>query len=313
MTPVDIVTLVFTFLLFVLAVIFNGRVDWQMVIVNVAIVFVSIFTVNFIRSRSSSKGVRVLHAFYIMPIVFLVFKTVEKLSHSMHGHDFDEVLITADRLIFGVDPTRWLFANVHIPPVGIEFLQICYFSYYVMFIILSWELFLRRKHHEEGGAHDSELETYRFAIVYGFLLSYIGYLLLPSVGPRFTLHEFSLLSQELPGVWFTDILRDMINAGENLRSWMTSAQAASSVTRDVFPSGHTQMTLITIILSFRFRTTSRWVIFILGTGLIISTVVLRYHYVIDVIAGALFALLTLYSVPAVQGFFARVRDRLSRA
>ena len=308
MTPVDWVTSVFTILLGLLALLFHDRVNLSEIFVNIVIIFGSIFVANLFRAYSSSKLAGVVHAFYIMPIVVLIFKTVEKISFPIHGSDYDNLFITIDRFLFGVDPTVWLYEHLPLSAIGVEFLQICYFSYYLMFIALATELLIRRRQNvEHYHGQENELETYRFAIVYGFLLSYIGYLSLPGVGPRFTLHEFSLLPVELPGIWLTDGIRNAINAGENIHATMTSAEALRVVTRDAFPSGHTELTLLTMLLAFRFRTRTRWVILFVGAGLIVSTVFLRYHYVIDVLAGAVFALVTLYSLPAVERIFLRFK------
>ena len=59
------------------------------------------------------------------------------------------------------------------------------------------------------------------------------------------------------------------------------------------PSGHTMMTLMNMILAFRFRSKLRWVFLIMGCSLIFSTIYLRYHYVVDVIAGIVLALVAL--------------------
>lgn len=299
MTPVDIVTLVFTCILAVLTAIFHTRLDTVAIYTNLTIVWIVVIAANYLRSRSSAKGVRMFHAFYIMPVIVFVFKTVEKLSYNIHGRDFDSVLIIIDRAFFAVDPTVWLATNFPLSPLGVEFYMLCYFMYYILFIILTWELFLRRKNHSEGGIHDNELETYRFSVVYGFLFSYIGYMILPSVGPRFTLHEFSQLPMEMPGLWMTDFFRYLIDSGENISKTMTSREAMKYVTRDAFPSGHTMMAFITMLLALKYKTRSRWVINFFGVGLIISTVLLRYHYVIDIAAGIIFALVALYTAPYV--------------
>lgn len=299
MTPVDLITLVFTFILAILTAIFHTRVDAIGIYTNLVVVVVAVVFANYLRYRSSSKGARILHAFYIMPVVVFIFKTVEKLSFNIHGKDFDSLFIAVDRFVFGVDPTVWLFEHTPLSRIAVEFFMLCYFMYYILFVILTWELFLRRKNHTEGGIHDTELETYRFAVVYGFLFSYIGYMLLPGVGPRFTLHEFSLLPTEMPGLWLTDFFRYLIDSGENIHASMTSSEAMKYVTRDVFPSGHTMMAFITMLLALKYKTRSRWVINFFGVGLIMATVLLRYHYVIDIVAGILFALIVLYTAPYV--------------
>lgn len=68
------------------------------------------------------------------------------------------------------------------------------------------------------------------------------------------------------------------------------------------PSGHTMMTLMNMILAFRFRSKLRWVFLIMGCSLIFSTVYLRYHYVVDVIAGIILAFLALGLESKVYAF-----------
>jgi len=147
-------------------------------------------------------------------------------------------------------------------------------------------------------------------IIYGLLLSYIGYFALPGIGPRFTLFDFWSISKELPGVFFTEPIRWFINLAENIRTGMTSLQAAQVVTRDVFPSGHTEITLLAIMLSFKYKAKARWVVLFIGSGLIFSTVYLRYHYFIDLVAGALVALLALYTAEPVIKFLQRMKSKL---
>ena len=140
-----------------------------------------------------------------------------------------------------------------------------------------------------------------FLIVYGFYLSYVGYFFVPAVGPRFTLHDFQLLNQELPGLWFTNFLRDFINAGGSIPNGVTDA--IRYVQRDAFPSGHTQLTLTAMYLAFTYKLSIRWGLLIVGSLLIISTIYLRYHYGIDVIGGIVFFLLTIWSGKKVDAWW----------
>jgi membrane-associated phospholipid phosphatase len=78
------------------------------------------------------------------------------------------------------------------------------------------------------------------------------------------------------GLWVTQLIIDTLNFLEDIQ-------------RDAFPSGHTEMTILTMIYAWKFSKKYFSVLMIIGTSMIISTVFLRYHYVIDVIAGALLA------------------------
>jgi membrane-associated phospholipid phosphatase len=127
--------------------------------------------------------------------------------------------------------------------------------------------------------------------VYGFFLSYLGYFFLPAVGPRFTLHDFATLDENLPGLFLTPYLRWFVNVGESIPLNVPSAVSMAGTQRDVFPSGHTMMTLVLMYLSARWKVKSRHFIYVVGSLLIVATVYQRYHYVIDLVAGLFFAVL----------------------
>jgi membrane-associated phospholipid phosphatase len=310
-SPTELVTFAFVALVLTLTTIFRDGLDVSAILLNAAILLGSVAIVNIIRARIDTKAVRMLHTFYILFVAIFVFKTVEKLSFSLHGRDYDSVLIAVDRSMFGgSNPTIWLYQHLPVIPLFIEFLQLCYFMYYLLPVILAIEFYIRRRRDNRDVHKIDEIETLRFVVIYGLLTSYIGYIVLPSIGPRFTLHDFWSISTELPGVFLTEPLRWFINLGENIRVGMTSLQAAQAVTRDAFPSGHSETTLLTMILAFRYRAKSRWVILFIGSGLIFSTVYLRYHYVIDVIGGAMFAVVTLYTADPVMKFFLRLKANI---
>lgn len=69
----------------------------------------------------------------------------------------------------------------------------------------------------------------------------------------------------------------------------------ATVNRDTFPSGHTELTLTAIYLAFTLKAKIRWGLFVVGTLLIISTVYMRYHYVVDVMAGMLMFVFAVWS------------------
>jgi len=245
-----------------------------------------------LRERSKRKWVRFLYILYIIPVLYLLYPVAIPLARQLNPHDYDSTLIAADRFLFGgVDPTRWIFQHIYLAPITVEILQICYYAHYLYPLILGTEFFIRHK--------EDEVERYRLLMAYGSLMSFIGPMIIPAIGPRFTLHEFANLGKELPGLWLTDPMRSMINAGEGIRASMASSVASGVVFRDAFPSGHTMLTLFTLWTAFHYRAQVRWVLLPLGTMLIISTVLLRYHYVTDVIAGIVLAAITIWTAPMV--------------
>jgi len=69
------------------------------------------------------------------------------------------------------------------------------------------------------------------------------------------------------------------------------------------------LTIVNIVLAFRFRSRLRYVFLCIGSSLIFATIYLRYHYVIDVLVGGFLVLLCMpLEVPVDK--FLRKRLRL---
>ncbi|MCU0411195.1 MAG: phosphatase PAP2 family protein [Bacteroidetes bacterium] len=294
LAPVDVVSIGFLLFLIVLNLVFHAQVEqWlTLVVVNLAVIAL-VFTLAWLGETRKTKLLIGLHRWYCYPFVIFVFKEIYLMVRPIHPVDYDQLLLSIDYAVFGVHPTQWIAQFAH--PVLTEILAIAYFSYYLLFIIVGVELYRRFPIEEfDHGA---------FTIVYGFYLSYLGYFLLPAVGPRFTLHDFYTINQELPGLLFTPWIRDFVNAGESVSFAM--ADAYQRVQRDVFPSGHTQMTLICVYLAYKYRLPMKHVVAGIATLLIIATVYHRYHYVVDLAGGIVFFLLTLWSGKRIQGAWER--------
>lgn len=291
LAPVDLTSLVFLSLLIILNLFFFARVSaWiEIAGINIAVIAL-IFLLAYLAEKRKTKLLIGIHRFYNYGIVLFVFKEIHLMVHAIHPVDYDGLFIAVDKWLFGVNPTQWIMQFAH--PILTEIFQIAYFSYYILFIILGVELYRRYT--------IKDFDYGAFLIVYGFYLSYLGYFLLPAIGPRFTLHDFYAINEELPGLFLTSWMRDFINAGESISFSM--ADAAGLVQRDVFPSGHTQLTLIVVYLSHKFKLRTRWIITVITGLLIIGTIYLRYHYVVDLFGGVLFFMFTIWSGRIIQSW-----------
>lgn len=243
---------------------------------------------------TGSRVLRLVHDWSAFPFVIFTFEQLYSIIRAIHhGRDYDQFLIKLDQAIFRANPTQWLANYSH--PLLTELLQIAYSLFYAVFLIIGLELYRNRD--------KARFREFRFTIVYGFLLSYLGYLALPSIGPRFTLHDFSSINTDLPGLFLTPGLRWFVNVFEAIRPGMSSAVAQASALRDVFPSGHTMMTIVAVVLAYRFRLKVRSFILVNGILLVIGTVYLRYHYVVDLLAGAGLGVFCLLTSMQVQELF----------
>ena len=280
----DVVVVVFYIILTLLQIIFHNKIEtWGMwVVINVSIILLC-FLLAYMEAKHNNIFWNGLHYWYIVPITLLTFKQLYYMVKPIRVIDYDYIFIEIDRWMFGTDPTHLLYQISN--PILTELLQIIYGMFYLLPILLG--LFLLRK--KRFVAMDFAV----FSIIYGFLLSYLGYFALPGIGPRFTLHDFSTINEQLPGIFLTNFLRELVNVGESIPSG--TPNPAEVVQRDIFPSGHTMITLIVIYLSVRLKSRSRYFFVPVGSLLIFSTVYLWYHYVIDLAGGLAFMMFSVWS------------------
>lgn len=294
----DLTVIVFSVFLSVINIIFIGRIEYWYL--NLTMNIIVITTAFYLSFKSKKGGIwKQVHYWYLIPLIFIFFKELYFMVDPIRGIIYDDVLIKIDRFIFGADPTVELYKIAN--PILTELLQIVYGTFFFLPVILAADMILQGKW--------KELDYGAFIIVYGFTLSYIGYLLVPAIGPRFTLHVFETNNIEMPGLFLTDFLREVVNTGESIPSG--TINPAEIVQRDVFPSGHTQMTLLVMILSVKFGSRLKYFFLINGTLLIFATVYLRYHYVVDLIAGALFMFFTLWSGRNIHRWWNQVSNPAS--
>ncbi len=301
LTTSDVATVIFLALLSILCVCFASAIPQWYILAGSDLVLIFLILYFAVKAKESAfRLVRYIRDWYPVPMILIIFKQTYLMVHPIHPQDFDWLLISIDRWIFGTDPARWLLTVSR--PLVTEILQISYACYYLILLSVFFELGLEKRH--------TEYFFGAFLVVYGFYLSYIGYLLLPAVGPRFTLIDFNSLNDALPGLWLTNSLRDFVNAGESIPKG--AMHAVDLAQRDAFPSGHTELTLVILYIAFTMRLKSRWVLLVIGSLLIISTVYLWYHYVIDVIAGVIFFVFTIWSGKKLDARWREYKRELKR-
>jgi membrane-associated phospholipid phosphatase len=280
----DLVVVVFYIFLILLNIIFKDVIQYtaSWLIMNLSVIAFA-FLISFLENKQDIRLWRIIHYWYIAPLIFITFKELYFMIEPIRGQDYDWLFIQIDHWLFGANPTQVLL-NISFPLLT-EILQIVYSIFYLLPIILALVLLRKKKY--------LACDFAVFSIIYGFYLSYLGYFALPGIGPRFTLHNFAELDTQLPGLLLTKYLREFVNLGESISA--ATINPAALVQRDVFPSGHTMITLIVMYLSVRLKSRSRYFFLPVGSLLIFATVYLQYHYVIDLIGGLVFMIFSVWS------------------
>jgi membrane-associated phospholipid phosphatase len=177
--------------------------------------------------------------------------------------DQDAALARIDRVMFlGHDP-RVLCEAIISRPLS-EWLCASYVFYLPLYpLVLAW-VFARRD--------PGPFRELGFALTLTLAVGYVFYTIVPAQGPLFLDHFDVSLDAYL---------------GERLKAQLMDR---TRVPRDCFPSLHTAASLILLWGAFRHARRLFWVIAPIVLSIPFACVYLRYHYVVDVLAGvALFA------------------------
>ena len=170
-------------------------------------------------------------------------------------------------------PRVWL-ERIH-SPVLTEYLQVVYTLFVPAVLLVAFLLVEKRRF--------TEFQYYAFLIALGFLVSYIGYLLVPARGPRFLLKTFA-----------THTVTGFVAVSA---ACSTALDRLESAHYDCFPSGHTELTILAWWGSRMVSKRLFQVYFAYTPSIIFATVYLRYHYTVDLLAGAFAALVLIVAAP----------------
>ena len=298
----DLVTIAFLACLIALALVCAARIPmWPAVVATSAAIIALLTGLAVTHAKYDWRGVRFLHSWAFAPLAYVIYAEIHWVIGPIHqGWIADDALIAIDRALFGGNPIEWFGAIAR--PWLTEIAQIAYTLFYALVVAVGAELYLRRS--------EADFQRFSFACACAFLGSYVGYFLVPAVGPRFTLYDLSSIERDLPGLLLTTPLRTFVDAGGMVPVGAPQSVALGLAHRDVFPSGHTMMTLVSIWWSWRMRLAARWPVTVVGALLVFATMYLRYHYVIDVMAGAALAAVAVRLLPgAWEPVAARLRTR----
>ncbi len=283
LSPVDILTLAFVSLCVVLSVVFARIVpSWLWLVAQYALISIVIIAFALYAHRpGAGKPAVTVYRFLPVIVIPVIFNSLGDLIPYLWPRYFDDLLIRIDYALFGVHPTVWLERFIH--PLLTRIMQLAYISYYPMPVVLAVVLIAKRR-------FDAFDETI-FGLILGFYLSYLGYLLVPAIGPRFTL---------------TDLQTSTLQAGPLTLAIQETLNSLEHNKTDAFPSGHTAIALLSLYYAWKFKEKTYTAVLVPAVlALILSTVYLRYHYVIDVIAGVLLAALTIIIAPALSRLLSR--------
>lgn len=215
----------------------------------------------------------------LIPYMFLQLGYV--LPHVV-DRTYERELALADRWLFGREPLAALEPLLH--PLVTDALQASYVMYYPLFLC---GLFLlarpgvrtfRQLWDLKDPRYFREFYMFMTAVALVQCGTYLGYFAVPAMSPYRAASDpaYADLFRFGEPVW-----------GRYVQPWLGAwVHDNETCILDCFPSGHTAGALVVLLGMWKWRRPVFWAILPVQVALIAATVYLRYHYVVDVLAGA---------------------------
>lgn len=197
------------------------------------------------------------------PFIPYTFLCLGSLIPIVNPRVADRLLMGWDERLLGLELQAALY-SIPLPSWSVDLLSLAYSSFFFLPLGLVVTLAWRR---------DPYVARVSATIALTFLVSYTGYFLVPAYGPRATVARDRW--ESLPhGV-----------VGGRLRMLLDEIESTKT---DAFPSGHTMVTLATLLCARRRARDVFNVLLPIGSLLIAATVLLTYHYLVDLLAAVPF-------------------------
>jgi membrane-associated phospholipid phosphatase len=219
-----------------------------------------------------------------------VYTNLHDTVRFVNPHDIHQYLAAIEEWVFGGQPVVW--AERFITPARTEIFSTFYASFFLIApsaVVVLW-----------ASGRRAEARETLLAVILCFYTGYLLYVLFPAAPPRLYLESLGMFSVNLRGGPIADFQQSLIELMPNHAS------------RAAFPSLHAGVSLVTIYYSWRY---CRWYVPIVGfvvAGLLVSTVYLRHHYVVDLVAGALLLPWVVWLTPRFDRWWRRDRDDVPR-
>jgi membrane-associated phospholipid phosphatase len=244
------------------------------------VIFAAIAAVTLLFARAPRDGGNFLRDWLPVGVVIAVFLLLQPIIEAAVPWRLDSTLAACDAryLAWLVAAWRGAFGR---PAAFTDAIYLAYFSYYLLPIAVAAVAW---------GRDPEAFERTVFALLLGFYLTFLGYLLLPASGPRLPVSDEV---HQLGGGAISGLVRAFLHAAE-------------STTLDAFPSGHTAIAVISGVFgSCLLGRGAAAVLWVWAGAIVFATVYINVHYAVDVVAGLALAVLVLAICPRPARFSAR--------
>lgn len=259
--PVDLVIIAYQIVMSVVAVVFltqsgSGGIH----ILRHGTSLAAIVALRLLTCRFGGTLLNLASDWYPILTLPFTYKSTGDYIHAVFPGTIDSQLYALDAWLLGTDPARFIQSLQ--TPLRSDVLQLAYCSFFAIIFFSCFILYRNAKRYA--------FSNVRMAIVSILYGTYLLFLVLPAHGPRFEYREFFRLD------------------GGLITRTVNSFIGGAAYCGGAFPSGHAAVSLAVCAMLRRYQ--RDWLpVFLTATLLLLAaTVYGGYHYVVDLVAGALF-------------------------
>ena len=268
--PVDMITLSYMAVTLLYMVVgWNSLTHvWSHIVVRLAI---AVFILAMSRADTTkwhhNTIYNLIRNFYPLLLLTYFYKETGYLNNILFDY-LDPWFVSAEQHLWGMQPS--LEFSKHFPQKWFsEIMNFSYFFYYLLTIGIGLAAYFRNR---------SKMQEIIFLIFTSFIIYYLFFALFPVKGPQF--YFYGADAKPVDAYFFSKMVK--------------ISQAIGETQTGAFPSSHVGMSIIFLILTFKYLRKTFWIILIPVVLLWFATVYIKAHYLIDVIGGFLSAPLVYY-------------------
>ena len=202
--------------------------------------------------------------FPFLLILLMYYSLWGDATHLLVPRDRDAELIALDQKLFGFQASVAMQRFISQPLTA--WMEFAYTFHVLNIPIVACFVYLRRPR--------PRFREMMVGVLVVTFFGLIGYLLVPAVGPMYTLRNQYSVPLAAP----LEIVNRQIEFMDYAR-----------IQRDVFPSLHVGISFVVWLYAYRNSRRLFWILAPVILSLFVSTVYLRYHYLVDVVAGLVLA------------------------
>jgi membrane-associated phospholipid phosphatase len=213
------------------------------------------------------------------PYIFVIaiYTNLHDTIHFINPHDVHYALAAIDAWMFGVQPSVWAERFYH--PWLTDWFSLAYMNYYWITLILVFWLYWRGR--------TREFRTIMLTMIITYYIGFFGYVLFPAASPYLV----------IPDLYSIDIWKGTSLVSASIQEIVSLSPDRA---RDAFPSLHNAITLLTMVMAWRFNKYFFWIFLPIAVSLPLATIYLRYHFFIDIVGGVIAMLVAYYLSPAID-------------